>query len=157
MIDKKLKHCLLNLQMWWKFQVKFLWLNCGRGRWLFLMHCCAIHSAFFRSATTQTVNTIHKPLLDMMSKSHGLSRALGTSGVFVSSILKRLHTSEAIVLRSLLKMLQFIHQHHFYPRQLVLDHNMYCIVRAFALEEGQVLVNQMANRLLRDFQTSTLS
>mmetsp|Transcript_18777 Transcript_18777/g.31303 ORF Transcript_18777/g.31303 Transcript_18777/m.31303 type:complete len:1208 (+) Transcript_18777:214-3837(+) len=114
-------------------------------------------AAFFRSATTQTINTIHKPLLDMMSKSHGLSRALGTSGVYVSAILKRLHISEAIVLRSLLKMLQFIHQHHFYPRQLVLDHNMYCIVRLFALEEGQVLVNQMANRLLRDFQTSTLS
>jgi hypothetical protein len=54
-------------------------------------------------------------------------------------------------------MLQFIHQHHASPRQLVMDHNLYSIVRGFAKEEGQVLVNQMANRLLRDFQASTLS
>ena len=119
--------------------------------------CHFFVSAFFRSATTQTINTIHKPLLDMISKSRALSRALGTSGMYVSAVLKRLHSSEAIVLRSLLKMLQFIHQHHFYPRQLVLDHNMYSIVRSFAMDEGQVLVNQMANRLLRDFQASTLS
>lgn len=114
-------------------------------------------AAFFRGASAQTINTIHKPLLDMLSKSHGLCRALGTSGVFVSGVLRRLHSSEAIVLRSLLKILQLLHQHHFYPRKFVLDHNMYTIVRAFALEEGQVLVNQMANRLLRDFQASTLS
>ena len=73
------------------------------------------------------------------------------------AIVKRLDSSEAIVLRSLLKMLQFIHQHHASPRQLVMDHNLYSIVRAFAKDEGQVLVNQMANRLLRDFQASTLS
>lgn len=92
-----------------------------------------------------------------MSKSRGLCRGLGCSGLFVSALVKRLKTSEAIVLRSLLKMLQFIHQHHPYPRQLVLDHNLYSIVKSLAQEEGQVLVNQMANRLLRDFQTSTLS
>ena len=93
----------------------------------------------------------------MMSKSRQLCRSLGCSGLFVSAVVKRLSTAEAIVLRSLLKMLQFIHQHHPFPRQLVLDHNLYSIVRKFAKEEGQVLVNQMANRLLRDFQASTLS
>jgi hypothetical protein len=93
----------------------------------------------------------------MMSKSRALSRALGSSGLFVSAVLRRLGSSEAIVLRSLLKMLQLLHYNHLYPRQLVLDHNMYCTVRALAMEEGQVLVQQMANRLLRDFQASTLS
>lgn len=112
---------------------------------------------FFRLASVQTINTVHKPLLDMMSKSRVLSRALGSSGLFVLAIVTRLNSSEAIVLRSLLRMLQYIHQHHSSPRQLVLDHNLYSIVRRFAQEEGQVLVNQMANRLLRDFQASTLS
>jgi hypothetical protein len=94
----------------------------------------------------------------MMSKSKELSAALSMSGVFVSSLVKRLrNTKEAIVLRSLLKMLQLSHQNHPCPRQLVLDNNLYKLVKEFAQSEGQVLVCQIANRLLADFQLSTLT
>jgi hypothetical protein len=105
----------------------------------------------------QTINTLHKPLLDIMTKSKKLARALAISGLYVSALVKRLVGSEAIVLRSLLRMLQLLHQHHPFPRQFVLDHNLYAIVRSFARDESQVLVFQMANRLLRDFQSSTIS
>jgi hypothetical protein len=54
-------------------------------------------------------------------------------------------------------MLQLLHQHHTHPRQFVLDFDLYCVVRNFALDQDQVLVHQMANRLLKDFQSSTLS
>ncbi|CAM9558941.1 unnamed protein product [Ectocarpus fasciculatus] len=112
---------------------------------------------FFRTASTQTINTLHKPLLDIMTKSKKLARALAISGLYVSALVKRLVGSEAIVLRSLLRMLQLLHLHHPFPRQFVLDHNLYAIVRSFAQDESQVLVFQMANRLLRDFQSSTIS
>lgn len=113
---------------------------------------------FFRSASKQTVESLHKPLLDMMSKSKELSCALGMSGVFVTSLVKRLlNTNEAIVLRSLLKMLQLIHQNHPCPRQLVLDNNLYKLVKEFAQSETKVVVQQIANRLLADFQVSTLT
>lgn len=104
------------------------------------------------------MESLHKPLVDMMTKSKELASALGLSGVFVSSLVKRLrNTKEAIVLRSLLKMLQLIHQNHPCPRQLVLDNNLYAIVLEFAQSEQQVLVCQIANRLLADFQISTLT
>jgi hypothetical protein len=105
----------------------------------------------------QTINTLHKPLLDIMTKSKKLAGALAISGLYVSALVKRLVGSEAIVLRSLLRMLQLLHQHHPFPRQFVLDYNLYAIVRSFARDESQVLVFQMANRLLRDFQSSTIS
>jgi hypothetical protein len=92
-----------------------------------------------------------------MTKSKVLARALAISGLYVASLVNRLQGSEAIVLRSLLRMLQLLHQHHPFPRQFVLDHSLYSIVRSFAQDETQVLVFQMANRLLRDFQTSTIS
>ena len=93
----------------------------------------------------------------MLSKSPAIARALGCSGLFVLSIVNRLNTSEAIVLRSLLKILQCIHQNHPSPRQLVLDHNLYSIVKGLAQAEGQVVVNLIANKLLKDFQSSTLT
>jgi hypothetical protein len=93
----------------------------------------------------------------MMTKSKAFVRALSVSGLYVSALVKRLEGSDAMVLRSLLRMLQLLHQHHPFPRQFVLDFNLFAIVRAFALDEKQVLVFQMANRLLRDFQASTIS
>lgn len=86
-----------------------------------------------------------------------LSRALSNSGLYVTSLVKRLCTSDAIVLRSLLKMVQLLHQYHPNPRQFVLDNDLYNVAKGFAQSEVQVLVHQIANRLLIDFQNSTLT
>jgi len=113
---------------------------------------------FFRSASMKTIHSIHKPLLDMMNKSSDLCQAFSCSGLFISSLIKRLSTAnEAIVLRSLLRMLQLIHQHHPSPRQLVLDLNLYHIVLKFVQDSSQVLVYQAAVLVLKDFQNSTIS
>lgn len=93
----------------------------------------------------------------MMVKSSILSKALSNSGLYVTSLVKRLCTSDAIVLRSLLKMVQLLHQYHPNPRQFVLDNDLYNVAKGFAQSEGQVLVHQIANRLLIDFQNSTLT
>lgn len=94
----------------------------------------------------------------MMTKSKELSAALGLSGIFISALVKRLlTTAEAIILRSLLRMLQLLHQNHPCPRQFVLDNNLYNLVKEFAQSERQVVVSQIANRLLADFQISTLT
>ena len=93
----------------------------------------------------------------MMAKSPVFSRGLGASGLFLSNLLKRLKGSEAIVLCSLLKMLQVLHQFHPSPRQLVLDNDLYGVVKEIAQMESQVLVSQVANRLLVDFQDSTMT
>ena len=83
---------------------------------------------FFRTATPQSIRMLHKPFLDMMTKSEEFCRALANSGLFVSSLAKRLNSSDAIVLRSLLKMLQLLHQHHPNQRQFVLDNDLYNVV-----------------------------
>ena len=115
-----------------------------------------INADFFKSLSSQS--NIHKPVVDMMFKSKLLSRALGVQGRFISCVVTCLQTSsDAIVLRCLLKMLQFMHQYHASARQFVLDYDLYNIVKKIALEEGKVLVNQMANKLLKDFQLSTLT
>lgn len=113
---------------------------------------------FFDKASNQTLHSLHKPLLDIMSKSAELSSALSYSGIFIAALVRRLNApQEAIVLRTLLKMLQLLHQYHASPRQLVLDHGLYDIVKEFAQSESQVLVCQIANKLLADFQLSTFS
>lgn len=114
-------------------------------------------SDFFRTASPQIIRVLHKPFLDMMVKSSILSKALSNSGLYVTSLVKRLCTSDAIVLRSLLKMVQLLHQYHPNPRQFVLDNDLYNVAKGFAQSEGQVLVHQIANRLLIDFQNSTLT
>jgi hypothetical protein len=96
----------------------------------------------------------------MMMKSRLLCRGLsrgGAQGCGGAVMVTRLRFAEAIVLRSLLNMLQLIHQCHATPRQLVLDHDLYCTVRTFALSETRVLVNQIALKLLGDLQASTLT
>lgn len=94
----------------------------------------------------------------MALKSKDVATALSASGIFVSTLVRRLNTTEeAIVLCSLLRIVQLLHQYHSCPRQLVLDNNLYAIVRKFAQAENQVMVSQLANRLLADFQLSTLT
>ena len=62
---------------------------------------------FFRTASSQTIHLVHKPMLDMLFVCRDLSKALGSSGPFVLALVRRLtSTKEAIVLRSLLRMLQ---------------------------------------------------
>jgi hypothetical protein len=112
---------------------------------------------FFRTASQQSIRMLHKPFLDMMTKSEELCRALTNSGLYVTALVKRLGASDAIVLRSLLKMLQLLHQYHPNPRHFVLDNDLYNVVRSFAQSEGQVLVHQISNKLLVDFQSSTLT
>jgi hypothetical protein len=124
---------------------------------LFFLHSFLVCAAFFCSSTTESIRPLHKPFLDMMMKSRLLCRGLSRSGQLVAGIVKRLRFAEAIVLRSLLNMLQLIHQCHATPRQLVLDHDLYCTVRTFALSETRVLVNQIALKLLGDLQASTLT
>ena len=113
---------------------------------------------FFKDSKPTALHTIHKPLLDMIVKSKEVATALSSSGVFVSAVVRRLNTTrEAIVLCSLLRIVQLLHQYHPCPRQLVLDNNLYTIVRRFAQAENQVMVSQLANRLLADFQLSTVT
>jgi hypothetical protein len=99
---------------------------------------------------------LHKPFLDIMTKSEPLSRALTNSAVFVTALVELLRhvDADAIVLRSLLRMLQFLHQYHPNPKQFVVDNDLYNVVKGFAQMEGQVLVYQIANKLLVDFKDS---
>lgn len=95
----------------------------------------------------------------MMVKSSNLCKTLGSSGLFVSALISRVSEPvDTLLLLSYLKMLQLIHQHHFCPRQLVLDHNMYTIVRKVAeasIAAQQVLVYEKCKCILLDFQSST--
>lgn len=112
---------------------------------------------FFRSASAQTIRTVHNHWLDMMTKSPLFTKVLGVSGLYISALLKRLKSSEAVVLCSLLKMLRLLHQFHASPRQLVLDNDLYRLVLQIAQVDTQVLVSQVANSLLIDFQDSTMT
>jgi hypothetical protein len=108
---------------------------------------------FFKSAASQTIHTLHKPLLDMMFKSPELCRSLGQSSVFTNALVKRLkNTEEAIVLRSLLKMLQLMYEFHATPKEWVESNQFVKLVQEYALSERKVLVRQLAKKLLLDFQ-----
>lgn len=92
-----------------------------------------------------------------MTKSEPLSRALTHSPAFVTALVKRLgkHAdADAIVLRSLLRMLQFLHEYHPDPKQFVLENDLNNVVKGFEKMEGQVLVYQIASQLLVDFEDS---
>lgn len=92
----------------------------------------------------------------MMQKSKDLARALSGSALYVTTLIRILRTTtEAIVLRSLLKMLQLLHHYHLSPLQFVAEYDLYNLVKGFAKSEGQVLVSQIAEKLLSDFQLSS--
>ena len=92
----------------------------------------------------------------MMFKSPELCQALGLSSVFTSVLIKRLKsTDEAIVLRSLLKMLQLMHEAHHAQKDWVVDNNLVALVEEFAKSERKVLVRQLAKKLLLDFKESS--
>ena len=120
---------------------------------LFICRC----AGFFTSVSSQEIRTLHKPLQEMMSKSRSFCRALTVSGLFVSSVVKRLKNADALVLRSLLKMIQLLHQNHPNPRQFVLDNGLYNILKGYTRDESQVVVYQIAVKLIRDMQLSTLT
>jgi hypothetical protein len=109
---------------------------------------------FFCLASAQTFRSIHQPLVDMMIKSSALCRGLGMSGLFVTGLIRRLQGSEAMTLCSLLRMIQLLYQAQSNPKQFVLEYDLYQVVFKYSQSESQVLVYQMANRLLLDFQMS---
>mmetsp|Transcript_590 Transcript_590/g.825 ORF Transcript_590/g.825 Transcript_590/m.825 type:complete len:108 (-) Transcript_590:120-443(-) len=89
----------------------------------------------------------------MMLKSDDLCTALGASKVFTLTVMKRLKsTGEAIVLRSLLKMLHLMHEFHRTPRVWQEENKLMKLVEEFKLSSKQVLVRQQANKLYSDFQ-----
>lgn len=107
---------------------------------------------FFKAAQSQTIQTLHRPLLDMMLKSPELCNALGQAPQFTHVLVKRLRgTDEAIVLRSLLKMLQLMHEAHQTPQEWVETNHLVSVVEEFAKSERKVLVRQLAKKLLLDF------
>lgn len=112
---------------------------------------------FFCMVSPQTFRSIHQPLVDMMIKSTTLCRGLGLSGLFITGLIRRLQGSEALTLCSLLRMIQLLYQAHANPKQFVLDYDLYQIVYKYTQSETQVLVYQMANRLLADFQLSGIT
>lgn len=101
------------------------------------------------------LQNLHKPLLDMISKCAELAAALSSSTLYISSLVRKLtSTKEAIVIRSLLRILQLLHTNNPSPKDFVLNNDLLPTVRQFAQTENQVLVFQSANRLLIDFEKS---
>ena len=110
---------------------------------------------FYKSTSAQTINTVHKPMVDMMLKSKELCRALGQSSVFTSALVKRLKSSsDAIVLRSLLKELQLLFQFHLAQKHWVETNDLIAVVQELSQSDKKVLVKQLAKKLLLDFKDS---
>lgn len=65
--------------------------------------------------------------------------------------MERLHYPKAVVGKTLLSMLRQIHQHHSNPAALVRDFDLYQVVRLLSRNESQVLVAELAGKLLQDF------
>lgn len=120
-----------------------------------------LSTELFRVASKKSRNALNNTFYKMMVKSSNLCKILGSSGLFVSALITRIsEPNDTLLLLSYLKMLQLIHQHHFCPRQLVLDHNIYTIVRKVAdasIAAQQVLVCEKCKQILMDFQTSTFT
>ena len=109
---------------------------------------------FFDKASLQTIQALHRPLLDMLQKSTELCTALGGSNKHTAALIRRLRvTKEAIVLRSLLKIMQLIHKHHVTPALWVTENQLFTLIQGFTEIETQVLVCELANKLLVEFKS----
>jgi serine/threonine protein kinase len=125
------------------------------GQVLVQPHCLNKLIRFFKDSSTSMLQNLHKPLLDMISKSSELAAALSSSSLYITSLVRKLtSTKEAIVIRSLLRILQLLHANNPSQRDFVLGNDLLPTVRKFAQTENQVLVFQSANRLLMDLQKS---
>jgi serine/threonine protein kinase len=119
---------------------------------------------FFKSATSHALHSVQtpaqamqelmQPLLQMLQVSKPLSRALSLSAVFLTVLVKRLRsTKEAVVLRPLLDMLQYLHYNHPDPKQLVTENNLVAVMKEVSERTvGMVIVKSKADKMLLDFQ-----
>ena len=114
-----------------------------------------IMTCFHDAANTEFENLL-EPLLEMMSRSVKLNRALGRNGVFVREILKQLQLiPKALVRKNLLKMLKLLFESHASPAQFLVEYNLRPIVRALAQDENSmILVKEIASQLIQSIRVA---
>ncbi|CAI5725566.1 unnamed protein product [Hyaloperonospora brassicae] len=112
-------------------------------------------TCFHDAANTEFENLL-EPLLEMMSRSVKLNRALGRNGVFVRKILKQLQLiPKALVRKNLLKMLKLLFESHASPAQFLVEYNLRPVVRALAQDENSmILVKEIASQLIQSIRVA---
>jgi hypothetical protein len=110
---------------------------------------------FFRSASPDVIHELHMPWLDMMYKSRALAVSLSGNDTYVKATLSKLQSvKEAIVLKSLLSMLEKMHKVHPSPAAFVTNYKLLDVVKGFAQAETQIIVSRIANKLRWKFEES---
>ncbi|CAM9734105.1 unnamed protein product [Chrysoparadoxa australica] len=107
--------------------------------------------ALFRTAQQAEFEKVVEELHTMMLKGLRLTRALGESAGFIEEVKERLHYPKAIVGKTLLSMLRIVYKQHSNPRALIREFDLYPSVSKLAKNNTQVLVAEIANQLLQDF------
>jgi hypothetical protein len=88
------------------------------------------------------------PMLDMLSKSIRLNRALGRSPIFVDEIAKRLIYPNNVVRMNLLRMLKLIMEQHSELKKLILRFDLYPKIQQLAEDSSLATVSFFAGQLL---------
>lgn len=91
---------------------------------------------------------ILKPMLDIVSKSARINKALGKSSLFVGEISKRLQHPNNVVRMNLLKMLKFIMDHHDDLKILMETFQLYSQISDLAKDGEMAAVSFLANQIL---------
>ena len=96
---------------------------------------------------------IHKPLVDLLSHCIPLCQSFARSVNISTRFVRWLSlTSEAAVLCSLIRIIQLLFNHSFSQRQYLIDYQLYELIKKLsASRENQVLVYQMASKLMLEF------
>lgn len=95
------------------------------------------------------MRSIHKPTLDMFIKSTKLCRGLSVKDEFVRSMIAQLTEADAMVLYSLLKIIELLLLNNPSPNRFASEYDLFKVVNAYAQSESQVLVNEAALSILQ--------
>lgn len=92
----------------------------------------------------------HKPILDIMSQSKKLASIMSGQSTLIQSLVDRLETSDAVVLRSVIKMMQLLLLANDHPADMIREFDLYTLMSHFAIDKMQALVHHTAVRLIED-------
>jgi len=107
--------------------------------------------SMFKSAQNEAFILLLEPLFSTLLASAQVTKALAISQPFLQELIQRLSQPSPQVRLSLLKILMRLYDEHPQPKQMVIEHKLYPVVKGLA-HEKTVLVQKMAKKLAGSFK-----
>mmetsp|Transcript_36161 Transcript_36161/g.47691 ORF Transcript_36161/g.47691 Transcript_36161/m.47691 type:complete len:1189 (+) Transcript_36161:175-3741(+) len=108
----------------------------------------------FRTLQQDNFEKFSESLLDLLSSSDKVAKAIGQHEEFVRELIERLQYPKARICTNLLKILKILYDNHRYKAKFVQLYDLDTAISKLAEDDGKVVVQNIALQLLKDFSST---